>query len=147
MTNKLITSELINERMKASGFSEDVSNDYERLMDLVLDYYNVELTDDWERGLDYYIYTESTQDGYEVYIATYNPDQISINEDVHYYDRDLASSLCEVIKNSNGSGKIFIGDLEEDYVIEAMHSLYGSIYDTALESITEELLNEGYNEQ
>ena len=146
MTNKLITIELINERLKASGFGEDVCNDDERLMDLVLDHHNVELTDDWERNLDYYIYTESTQDGYEVFIATYNPDKISINEDVHYYDRDLAGCLCEGIKNSNGSGKIFIGDLEEDYVIEAMHSLYGSIYDTALENITEELLNEGYNE-
>jgi len=146
MSKNKITPELIEEKMKASGFGEDVSNDDKRLMDLVLDYYNVELTDDWERDLDYYIYAESTQDGFEVYIATYNPDQISINEDVHYYDRDLASSLCEGIKNSNGSGKIFIGDLEEDYVIEAMHSLYGSIYDTALENITEELLNEGYNE-
>jgi len=146
MNKNSITPELLEERMKAAGFGEDVSNDDERIMDLVLDYYNVELTDDWERDLGYYIYTESTRDGNEVYVATPDPNHICINDDVYYYDHDLVGALCEGIKNSNGDGKIYIGDLAENYVMEAMQLLYKSIYDTTVANVTDELIDEGYEE-
>ena len=146
MGKNTITSELLELRLKAKGFGEEIFENEEKMMEIVLDHYDTELTDQWEDGLEYYIYAESTQDGYEVFIATHNPNKICINDDVHYYDHDLAGALCEGIRYSNGYGKIYIGDLDENYVMEAMQSLYESIYDNQTAQVIDNLIDEGYEE-
>jgi hypothetical protein len=147
MGKNIITEELIEKRLKAKGFHEEIREDEEKMKELVLDHYEVELTDQWEDGLEYYIYSESTQDGYEVFIATHNPNKICISDDVHYYDHDIAESLCEGIRYSNGYGKIYVDNLEEDFVIEAMETLYESIYDNQTAQVIDNLIDEGYAEQ
>ena len=56
-------------------------------------YYDVEFTEDWKQGLDWYIYMESTADGYEVSISHDNKSPMSINDNVFYYDSDLSDEL------------------------------------------------------
>jgi len=146
MSKNQITSDLVENMMKARGYGEEVCNNEEKIMKAVLDHHDIELTETWEDGLDYYIYTESTQDGYEVFIATHNPNKISINEDVYYYDSDLSDALCEGIRYSNSYSKIYIGDMEDNFVMEAMQTLYQYIYDITEEEVIEELINEGYEE-
>jgi hypothetical protein len=48
-------------------------------------------------GMDYQCYSESTADGYEVYVLKPTNDEIVISENVHYYDSDLADDLFEVL--------------------------------------------------
>ena len=48
-------------------------------------------------GMDYQCYSESTADGYEVYVLKPTNDEIVISENVHYYDSDLADELFEVL--------------------------------------------------
>ena len=146
MKKNKITLELIEDRLNANGFGEDVEENDEKMMLKVLDHYDIELTDQWEEGLEYYMYAESTQDGYEIFIATHNPNKICINDDVYYYDHDLADALSEGIRYANGYGKIYIADLDDSHVDEAMRSLYEGIYDTAVENVTNELIDEGYEE-
>jgi hypothetical protein len=146
MNKNKITSELLENRMKARGHGEDIQENEAKVMKAVLDHYEIELTDTWEEGLEYYIYPESTQDGYEVYVATNNPNNISINEDIHYYDGDLSSTLCEAIRYANRDSTMFVDDLESNYITEAMQSLYEYVYDIVLEKVTEKLINEGYDE-
>jgi ABC-type ATPase involved in cell division len=38
----------------------------------VLKHFNVEFTDEWSNNADFYVYEESTADGYSVFIATHD---------------------------------------------------------------------------
>jgi len=49
-------------------------------------------------NVDCHIYSESTADGYDVYVCTNNTRQPSICEDVYYYEHDLADAFQEQIR-------------------------------------------------
>ena len=55
----------------------------------ILEHFGVEISGNWDEKCDFYIYEESTYDGYEVYVVTANPDTINIRENVHYYNTCL----------------------------------------------------------
>ena len=80
---------------------------------IVLDYLNTEIVDEFDKG-DFKVYSESTADGYEVYVATHDYQNVNINEDVYYYDSDLAETIMEV--------------LEEHYSVYIDEYLYDDIY-------------------
>ena len=80
---------------------------------IVLDYLNTEIVDEFDKG-DFKVYSESTADGYEVYVATHDDQNVSINEDVYYYDSDLAETIME--------------RLEEHYSVYIDEYLYDDIY-------------------
>ncbi len=42
-------------------------------------------------------YSESTADGYDVYVLKYTDSPVSINDDVYYYDHDLAERIMDAI--------------------------------------------------
>ena len=71
MSKKLITDELINERLEAKGFGEKQINDEDLAKEAVLKHFGVEFTDQWSSNAGFYIYEESTADGYSVFIDTY----------------------------------------------------------------------------
>ena len=79
----------------------------ERKIELVKSYFNVTFTEDFD-GADLYCYTESTRDGYEVYVVTHDMNNISINEDVFYYDSDVAEALIDEITSYGGFIKVYI---------------------------------------
>jgi len=69
-------------------------------IELVKTHLKVHITHDanqWD-NVDLKVYTESTADGYEVFIITSDDNPI-ITEDVHYYDSELASSVLDSIDN------------------------------------------------
>jgi hypothetical protein len=143
---KYITDELIEEQLNKQGLSshdgygaEDEDGDYKRLCK----HYEFELTDQWNQYVDYWLYTETTADGYEVWIATDNGNgDVNVNEDVHYYDNDLAEVLCEWIRY--GSCKIYIDDMETYYVTEALETMWENMIDSIKDEIIIELEDEGY---
>jgi hypothetical protein len=83
---------------------------------IVLDYLDTIMyhdMNDWEKA-DVKAYTESTADGYELFIVTFNDQNPSINEDVHYYDSDVAEQVME--------------HLERGYSVYIDEYLYDDIY-------------------
>ena len=81
---------------------------------LVLDYLNTSMEhDNFNRG-DFKVYSETTADGYEIWVATQNPKKIEIPEDVYYYDSDLADVIME--------------QLEDHYSVYISEDLYEDIY-------------------
>ena len=148
MSAKLITDELINERLEAKGFGEKQANDEDLVHKSVLGHYGYKLIDEWDDDAEYFIYEESTADGYSVYVATANPRQININEDVYYYDRDLGDNLAEAIKWGNGDPeypeKIYVEDLGAQYVQDAMEQLFEELSGRFEEEVIDELTEEGY---
>ena len=83
---------------------------------IVLDYLDTIMyhdMNDWEKA-DVKAYTESTADGYELFIVTFNDQNPSINEDVHYYDSDVAEQVME--------------HLERGYSVYIDEYLYDDVY-------------------
>ena len=148
MSKKLITDELINEMLEARGFGEKQINDEDLAKESVLKHFNVEFTDDYSSSADFYIYEESTADGYSVYVATHDTSSISINENVYYYDSDLGDALEEFIKYSNGDEHtpevIYVDDLNQDFIDDAMVQLFEYLSERLEEEIIDELTSEGY---
>ena len=146
--NKIITDELINKRLEAKGFGEKQANDPELARQSVFNHFGVKLEDEWVDNAEYYIYEESTSDGYSVYIATYNPNSISINEDIHYYDSELGETLAEAIRYGNGDPEypdtIYVDDVCAQYVDDAVVDLFDYLAIRFEEEIIDELKDEGY---
>ena len=144
--SKYITDELIEERLKKRGLSsyegygaEDEDADYKKLCE----YYDFELIDQWNGRADYFIYTETTADGYEVWITT-DDDKGSVNvgENVHYYDNDLSNELAEQIRY--GGVTIYVDDLEAYYVTDALEKMFDNMIESIKDDIIVELEDEGY---
>ena len=148
MKNKFITDELINERLEAKGFGDKQTENDEVARANVLNHYGVELTSDWTNRASYYIYEETTKDGYSVYVATDDTDNISVCEDIYYYDSDLADVLEEQIKYSNGDEDypeiIYVDDLYQNFIDGAIENLFIYLSERFEEEIIDELKNEGY---
>ena len=148
--SKVITPELINARLEAKGFGDKQMQDDESIREAVLNHFGYKLTDNWPHREDaeFYIYEESTQDGYSVYVATANPDRISIGEDVHYYDHDLGDTLADAIQYGNGDPEwpetIFIDDLDATFIDEAMQNLFEKVSVEFENEIIKQLEEEGY---
>ena len=138
---KKITDELIEEKMISYGFGEVESHDEEHVRKIILDYYDTELTDQWNENCDYYIYEESTADGYSVYITTHDTRNICVNENVNYYESELSGHLQDAIRDS---GVVYVDDLYQDFIDDAVQELYIYLCERNHEQDNDELQDEGY---
>ena len=148
---KYITEELINERLEAKGFGEKQSENEEVARQNVLNHYGVELTDNWTSKAEYYMYEETTKDGYTVYVATNDTDNISVCEDIYYYDSDFSDVLEEAIKYSNGDEDypeiIYVDDLYQNFIDFAIENLFIYLAEKFEEEVINELIEKGYEQQ
>ena len=148
MSKKLITDELINKRLEARGFGEKQSEDEDLAKEAVLKHFGVEFTDDYTSDADFYVYEESTADGYSVFIATHNQNSVNVNENVYYYDSDLGDALEEHIKYSNGDEDnpeiIYVDDLHQQFIDDAIEQLFVYLAERFEDDVIDELKEEGY---
>ena len=90
--------------------------------------------------VDCTIYTESTADGYDVYIVTNNPSNISVCEDVYYYDHDISNSFEEQVRY--GDTSFYIDDYvyEDCYMEDKLLEMFGEYIEDIVKGnvITEE---------
>ena len=151
MDNKVITDELINERLEAKGFGEKQSEDESLARESVLNHFGVKFTTGFNNDAEFSIYEESTADGYSVWVATHDVRNISICEDVHYYDTDLADRLAEFIQNSNCDEDfpeyVYVDDDGADFIDYAIEQVFAYQSERLEEEVINELIDEGYEEQ
>ena len=152
MKTKYITDELIEQRLTKKGFSEELfDRDPERACQNVLDHYGIKITSDWSNSADFYIYSDSTADGYEVWITTHKYDEISPSENIHYYDHDLGDALNEFIRYSNGDidfpDTVYVDDTEAYYIEDTLQNMYYELCERFEQEVIDELLDEGYEQQ
>ncbi len=141
MSKKVLTEDLIDKRLEESGVKFDIDH-YEALK-VIQDHYDFELTGDWNGTPDYSIYTETTADGYEVWVATTGDGRnVCINEDVHYYENDLADKLAEAMTDYNE--QIYVDDLDSYYVQDAVTAVYDEYVNDMKQEIENDLIEEGY---
>jgi hypothetical protein len=141
MKKKLITEELINKRLEDKGVNFDIEHD--EALKVIQKHYDFELTDNWNSTPDFSIYTETTADGYEVWVATTGDGRnVCINEDVHYYENDLNDKLAEAMTDYNEL--IYVDDLDSYYVQDAVTSVYDEYVNDIKQEVENELIEEGY---
>ena len=141
MSKKLITEELIDDRLEARGIKFDI--DKEEALKAIQTHYDFELVDDWNRTPDYSIYAETTADGYEVWVTTSGDGRnICINEDVHYYENDLSEKLVEAMTDYNEL--IYVEDFESYYVKDAIMQVYEAYVNDIKQKVENDLIEEGY---
>ena len=140
--SKTLTDELIEQTLADQGWLDVNEIDQEDQKKMVLEYYDVELTDRFDNNCGYYIYTESTRDGYEVWVATESMGNVCISEDVYYYDSDLHEALADGIKDE--LSPIYVDDEDADFVDYAIEELYEYLYDRKLQEVESELEDQGY---
>ena len=143
--SKIITDKLIEEKLKEKGLSmyEGDPSALEKLQN----HYNFKLTDSYNREPDYSIYTETTADGYEVFIATSGDGRnICINEDVYYYDSDLGDALYNAMFDGYNE-LIYVDDLEAYYVQDAIEMAWESFIADMIDEVENELIEQGYEHE
>lgn len=142
MSKKILTDELIEKKLKEKGLSmyDQVENSLAKLQD----HYEFELTDSYNKTPEYSIYTETTADGYEVFIATSGDGRnICINEDVYYYESDLGQALYDAMFDSYNE-LIYVDDLEAYYVQDAIEMAWESFITDMIDEVENELIEQGY---
>ena len=148
MSKKLITDELINERLEAKGFGEKQINDEDLAKESVLKHFGVKIIDDYSSNADFFVYEESTADGYSVYVATHDQSVVNVNENVYYYDSDLSDALVDFMKYSNGDENdpevVYVDDLNQQFIDDAIVQLFEYLAERFEEEIIDELTDEGY---
>ena len=142
MSKKLLTEDLIQERLEDKGWSvPHETHQEDKISKLELEY-DFNIVKDWQK-CDAYFYTDTTADDYEVWIATEREDRIDINEDVYYYDSQWFEKLADYLRDGC---IVYIDSYTQDEygfeeVIEAM---YEELYMEHIEDMEEVLKGEGY---
>ena len=140
--SKTLTDELIKKELAKQGWLDINEVDQEDQKEIVLDYYEVELTDRFDNNCGYYIYGETTRDGYEVFVAANDVRSVCISEDVYYYESDLHDALADAIKDE--LSPIYVDDEDADFVDYAIERLYEFTYDEKYDEVESELEEQGY---
>ena len=140
--SKTLTDELIEQKLIEQGWIDVNDIDQEDQKKMVLEHYDVEFTDMYNNNCGYYIYSESTRDGYEVWVATESMGAPCISEEVYYYDSDLHDALADAIKDE--LSPIYLDDTEADFVDYAISEVYEYLYDKKIQETESDLEDQGY---
>ena len=139
---KIITDKLITDKLEAKGYLEYDEMDETKAWNLLEKHYDCEVSDQWtNKHFDFYCYSETTADGYEVFIATNNIDSICVGEDIHYYENDLQDEIAEAIQEGYN---MYIDDLDSQPFMYAVEESYGNMVNDIKEEIENELIEQGY---
>ena len=133
--------------MSKLGYDESKFHDEEYVQEKVLEQFGISITNEWTNNCSFYMYEESTSDGYSVHIATHDPSNISINEDVNYYDSDFSDKLVEAITYGNHDDEIYIDQPDESWVSDAMSQLFEGICENIEQMAIDNLIDLGYDEE
>jgi hypothetical protein len=141
--SKIITDELIEARLRKINVLEKEELDHDQMLKSITDHFEFEITDDWPNRPDIMFYSETTADGYEVWIATDNERNPSVNEDIYYYDNDWLQKMPDAMIDGV---TIYYQNLnDEDYAFqEIVENVYDDYYNDKKKEIENELIEEGY---
>ena len=104
----------------------------EKMIEIAKQKLGLEVTDSFSDSCDLYCYTETTADGYEVWVLTQSTRNVNVNENVYYYDGDLASAVMEEIGYNSETllhmdsylwDDLYMGDQMLEYFAEAVEDI------------------------
>lgn len=136
---------LLNEEVIKARFIENHGFDYEETssrdaLEAMRDHFNFSIVETYDNA-DFYIYEESTADGYSVYVATTNLNSVCVSEDIYYYASDSLSDLAQEVLEAGNTLAI---DQDDEIFWLAIENMYSEFINMTCDGIEEELLDEGY---
>jgi len=143
MKNKL-TQEVILERLEAKGVEDINEIDTDEQLAAVLNHFDAEITHDFYKG-QIKFYEETTADGYSVYVATEDTNNVSICNDVFYYESERFSKFEDAVLDGL---TIYIDDYDMgDYGLQdQIERVYQRYYREMQATVEQELIEEGYEQ-
>ena len=142
--NKLkLDEELVRQLLSEDNVTEADDTNPDIMMERIKGHFDFTITDGWEKNADIMFYTETTSDGYEVWIATDDDRHPSINEDVYYYESDWLEKMEDAMTDVS---TIYFQDLENDnYEFqEVVYNVYEEYYNDKRQELIEKLIDDGY---
>ena len=113
----------------------------EKMIEIAKQKLGLEVTDSFSDSCDLYCYTETTADGYDVWVLTMSEKNVNVNENVYYYDGDLASAVMEEIGYNSETLLHMDSYLWDDLYMDDQMLEY---FAEAVEDIIEDNDEEGY---
>ncbi len=107
-----------------------------RMMELIKNHLEISISQDVSDfdNVDCHIYSESTADGYDVYVCTNNTRQPSICEDVYYYEHDLSDAFQEQIRYGDKTFYICDSIYENCYFDDTLLELFAEYVEDIVEN-------------
>ena len=142
--NKLkLDEELVRQLLSEDNVTEADDTNPDIMMERIKNHFDFEITDNWSRNPDIMFYTETTADGYEVWIATDDDMRPSINEDVYYYETDWLEKMADAMTDGLN---IYFQELDQDnYEFqEVVYNVYEEYYNDKRQELIEKLIDDGY---
>jgi hypothetical protein len=143
MKNK-ITEDVILQRLEDKGIKDINELDTDKQLSAVLDHFEAEITHDFMQG-QIKFYEETTADGYSVYVATEDTNNVSICDDVFYYESERFSKLEDAVIDGL---TIYIDEYDMgDYGLQdQIERLYQRYYRDMIAEVEQDLIEEGYEQ-
>ena len=142
--SKILTDDLILERLAENEVYPPEDIDYDQKLVAIKDHFDFSISSEWGNP-DMMFYTETTSDGYEVWIATDDDRNPSINEDVYYYENDWLEKMEDAMVDG---ASIYFDEYDEDaenyQFQEVIDSVYEDYYNDKKEEVESQLIDEGY---
>ena len=113
----------------------------ETMIKVVQEHFNFRIDENAYGNYDIAAYSESTRDGYEIFVVTNDMNSININEDVYYYESDVPQGIIDEIIGYGGNDTVVYADqyfLDEIYFDDAMADLFLENIDDILAEAKEE---------
>ena len=142
--NKLkLDEELVSQLLSEDNVTEADDTNPDIMLERIKGHFEFEITDGYEKNADIMFYTETTSDGYEVWIATDDDRHPSINEDVYYYESDWLEKMEDAMTDCM---TIYFQDLDNDsYEFqEVVYNVYEEYYNDKRQELIEKLIDDGY---
>jgi hypothetical protein len=140
MEQLLITEDLIEQKLTEYGFGDEAASDHDSMLAAVCKCFDAEISEQYSTS-DFYLYEDESADGYTLYVATNDPDRLSVNRDVHQYEYELSNIIKDNIRASH---KLYVEDMNADYFIEAINELFEEVQEDIREQIIDDLREDGY---
>ena len=142
--NKLkLDDELVRQLLSEDNVTEADDTNPDIMLERIKKHFNFEITNGWDKNPHMMFYTETTSDGYEVWVATDDDRNPSINEDIYYYESDWLEKMADAMTDGMN---IYFQELEDDnYEFqEVVYNVYEEYYNDKREELIEKLIDDGY---
>ena len=119
----------------------------EKIIEAVKSYYGLKIDENAYSNADVYAYEENTVDGYSVYVVTHDMRNVSISEDVYYYDHDVCEAIMEMVRYTNGYCTLYADNyfLDDIYFNDALMEEFSEVADKIYDEIANDEGDYGFD--
>ena len=142
--NKLkLDEKLVQQLLSEDNVTTPEDTSFAIMLERIKNHFDFEITNGWAQNTDMMFYTETTSDGYEVWVATDDDQRPSINEDIYYYESDWLEKMSGAMTDGL---TIYFQELEdENYNFEeVVQNVYEKYYNDKKQELIEKLIDDGY---